>query len=422
MCILVIMGSSDNRYEREVIILKLEQMIIDSMRGDSKSKVQVPEREQLLLYLHGLMLFTGRTDIMFCNDFLNEAIQLLINSIFLYEDGYYDCAFYSIRQTSEVLDSMLYLSNKEQKTMKSWSAKEKFPTDAKIKSELEKLSYGYKEMKELLLDYFEYHSDLIKKSHKIIHKQGFDTFYRIRNGYWYKHGFSQKNEVKLYVETLKYTIGKSLIIFIILDPISLALADEKITYKLNFNFLAEPVDISFFEKFLGLSDIIPKILESNYYQDFITEFSKKEVMQSAVFSVVREQAWYVESLNEIEDQLHLLDVYERFMFCVLKCGVQVSNFYYNGGLIWYFTSIKSNYHRSNYGGEEFQNYLKSDNYFNQSCGNVYMSVLTMYNEPLYIEHNNMFSKDEINTLRAIEFQGIQKFRQFNAATNDLGEN
>lgn len=32
---------------------------------------------------------------------------------FLYEDGCFDCAFYFVRQASEVFDSMLYLSNKD---------------------------------------------------------------------------------------------------------------------------------------------------------------------------------------------------------------------------------------------------------------------------------------------------------------------
>lgn len=63
------------------------------------------------------MLITGRVDIMYCNAFLTEATQLLINSIFLYEDGYFDCAFYSVRQASEQNLSMFMreLKKKHQK-------------------------------------------------------------------------------------------------------------------------------------------------------------------------------------------------------------------------------------------------------------------------------------------------------------------
>lgn len=383
------------------------------MRNEAKIKIQIPEREQFLLFLHSQMLYTGRVDIMYCNSFLSEAIQLLINSIFLYEEGYFDCAFYSVRQASEVLNSMLYLSVEDKTTLKKWSAKEYFPMNNKIKMKLEKLSNAYKEIKCLLPDYFQRHSELIKKSNKIIHKQGFDTFYRIRTGFGNKHEYSLEEEKNLFVETLKYTIGIALIHFIILDPISLALIDDEVTYKLNFNFMTEPVDISFFDEFLGKNDIIPKIMKSNFYQEFKSYFSSQEEMLPAVFSVVREEAWDLNSLDEIESQLHLLNAYERFMFIILKNGVQVSRFYMYNGLTWYFTSIKSNYNRSRYGGEEFQNFLKSENKFNQPCSNVFMSVIMMYDEPLYIEHNKILSVGEIEILKAIEIRGKQELEKFN---------
>ena len=44
-------------------------------------------------------------------------------------------------------------------------------------------------------------TELIKKTHKIIHKQGFDTFYRLRNQIPDKFGFSQEEETKLFAES-----------------------------------------------------------------------------------------------------------------------------------------------------------------------------------------------------------------------------
>ena len=229
----------------------LRKIIINSTRNENKSHIQLPERDELLMYLHSLTLITGRVDIMYCNAFLDEAIQLLTNSIFLYEDGLFDCAFYSVRQAGEVVDSMLYLSKKDHETFDSWSAKKYFPMNGKLKKKLEKLSDGYKEVKSLIREYFEHHAELIKKTHKIIHKQGFDTFYRLRNQIPDKFGFSQEEETKLFAESLKYTIGIILIIFIILEPLSLALSDEKVTLKLNFNFMTGPIDVKYFKNTLG---------------------------------------------------------------------------------------------------------------------------------------------------------------------------
>lgn len=397
-----------------ICILDFEQKIIDSMHIDTQSKILLPDRKKLFMYLNNLSLFTGQLDIMYCNTFLDEAMRLLNNSIYLYEDGYFDCAFYSIRQSSEVVDSMLYLSNNQRSTLADWSTKEWFPTDNKIKPRLVELSESYSEIKTLIPEYFDKYDDLIKKSNKIIHKQGFDTFYRLRTIFPDEYNFSQEKEIDIFEETLKYAIGVLLIIFIILEPISLALADEEVSPKLNYNLLTEPIDTDYFEEFLGIYDIIPKIKKSKFYQKFIAEFADKEPMLPSVFSVVREEAWDIDALDEIEKQLKLLTPYERFMFRILKCGIKISNFYFNQGLTWYYTSIENNYNRNSFGGEEFKNYLTASNPFNQPCANVYMSVLMMYEEPLYMEHNDPLSTEEIQKLKDIEAEGIQEVQKLNA--------
>lgn len=211
--------------------MDLQEMIMQNMKDNCKKKCELPERKELLSYLHGMLLITGRLDVMYCNAFLSEATQLLINSIFLYEDGYFDCAFYSVRQASEVFDSMLYLSNKDNGELKKWEKKERFPMDSKIRNQLEKMVYGYKEIKTILDDYFMHHRELINKSHKIIHKQGFDTFYVAR----LQKNFAHEKDEKFFMEVLKYTIGTGIILFVILEPIALALADDAVNGKLNFD-------------------------------------------------------------------------------------------------------------------------------------------------------------------------------------------
>lgn len=401
--------------------MNFEQEIIDSMRNQSKVNIHIPNRDELLLYLHGLMLTTGQIKAMYCNSFLDEAVQLLINSVFLYEDGYFDCAFYSIRQSSEVINNMLYLANNEKSELNKWSAKKSFLTDGKLKKELERLSQNYNEVKILIPDYFDHHDKLRNKANKIVHKQGFDTFYRLRSLSINKVDFSQDEELDFFVELLKYSIGLALILFIILEPISLALADETLSQKLNFNLLTEQIDTTYFDRFLGLHNIIPQICKTKFYQDLVAELSEKETMLPSVYSVVREEAWDIDKLNEIETQLHLLNSYERFMFCILKGEIKVSHFYYNGGLSWYFTSIKSNNERNHYGGEEFESYLVPQNRFNQPCGNIFMSVIVMYDEPLYMEHNEPLSNDEIYILNALEEMGIQELEKVNTQISSLAK-
>ena len=55
--------------------------------------------------------FTGRIDAWLANTFILEASQLLINSIELFELGYFDCAYYSLREAIELSTTMVYLSD-----------------------------------------------------------------------------------------------------------------------------------------------------------------------------------------------------------------------------------------------------------------------------------------------------------------------
>lgn len=389
--------------------MDLEEIVINDIKDKGKKKCELPERKELLFYLHSMMLITGRVDIMYCNAFLIEATQLLINSIFLYEDGYFDCAFYSVRQASEVFNSMLFLSNEDSGELEKWNAKERFPMDSKIRNQLEKMVYGYKEIKTILDDYFMHHRELINKSHKIIHKQGFDTFYAAR----LQNNFAHEKDEKFFMEVLKYTIGIGIILFVILEPIALALADDEVNGKLNFDFLTEPIDCNYFERFLGLNDIVDRLLKSNYYKEFAAQFEDREYMNMAIYSVIRENVWDISSLDEIENQIYLLRPYEKFMFKILKLGIKVTNFYYMDGFGWYLTTYESAYQRRCFDSSELKKYLKEGMRFNKKCEKIYISVVSMYDEKLFLEHDNALTEKEIALLIELEKQTEEEYAKLN---------
>lgn len=386
-----------------------EKKIIESIENEFENNILLPDYKSLMLYLYYIVVYTGQCNIMFCNSFIQEAIQLLKNSLILYKKGFFDCAFYSIRQSSEVMDSMLYLAKSPSEKVNDWKSKSYFPVDSKVRQQLEKISNDYKEIKSLLPDFFRHHEELIIKIHKIIHKQGFDTFYQLRTPINRKiTNYSQEDEIALFLETLKYTIGKLLILIVILDPMCLALADENVNGKINMNLMTEPIDTTFFENILGVSDIVSKIKSSNYYKDFVSYFEKKEEMLPATYSVIREQFWNIEKLNEIENQFHMLSTDEKFMFNILKSGIKASLFYYAGGLGWYYTSNMSNLKEFSVNTIDFQNYTKSREAFNQKRKNVYISVIKQSKDDfLFIEHNIPFNKDEINKLLELEKKHLE---------------
>ncbi len=313
-----------------------------------------------------------------------------------------------------MFNAMLYLSE-DKSQLKKWSAKERFPMDAAIKQKLGKMLYGYQEIRTILSDYFSYHKDLIGKSHKIIHKQGFDTFYIAR----IQGEFPFDEDKKLFIEVLKYTIGIGIILFVILEPLALALADDEVTGKLNFDFMTEPIDCDYFERFLGLKDIVSKLRESTYYKEFIEQFADREQMNMAIYTVIRDGAWDIGRLDEIEKQKHLLNTYQQYMLGILKLGIKVTNFYYMDGLEWYLTTNKSNYQSSVFDSSEFKTYECEGMRFNQKRHNVYISVVSMYDQKLFLEHNVELTEKEIMCIIELEKQADEEYARLNEIFQNL---
>lgn len=371
------------------------------MQYKNKQCLTLPEHDELLLCLHQLSnMMTGQFDIMFCNSFISEAIQLLTNSIFLYEDGNFDCAFYSIRQASEVANNMLYLSNTGKAELNKWNNKGYFPMNAKLMKKLEKIDTNYTEVRTVLSDFFKEHDELIKFAHKIIHKQGFDSFYSIRIMNQYSGKFNKESETQFFLKLLKSSIGKVIVLFIVLEPLSLVLADEDLSARFNFDPFTEAVDIEFFQKYLS-EDIIEKIKNTSFFKEFSSYFAAKEKMNPEVFDVVRNTAFDIDSLDEIETQKHLLSLYEKVILEILQMEIMLSHIYPDCSMIGYFTSISSNYRKFEWHSTEYDKYRNSDEIFNQPYHNVFRSIVKVFENNWILEHNESLSSKEIERIKMI---------------------
>lgn len=385
-----------------------EKSIVESMRYENKNQVTLPGREKILINLHSLKsMTTGQANQLFCNTFLNEIVQLLINSIFLYEDGLFDCAFYSIRQASEVGNNMLYLANKEKSNINEWNAKGYFPTNRKIINELLKIDSNYSEIQDVIPIFFEEHERMTKKAHKIIHKQGFDTFYGVRCAYQFSKETNINYEKEFFIEFLKYSIGMAIILFIVVDPISLVLADDDLSVRFNFDPMTERADVEFFKSYLN-ENIITKIKSTSFFTDISSYFINKERMLPSVFDVVRNQAFDIDSLDEIKSQEHLISLYERIILDILMADVKLSKIYPDCNVIgYYFTSIRNNCSQSSWSSLEYKKYLNYNETFNESYCNVYRSILKGVDDNWILEHNSSLSKKEIELVKSI----IKNYRE-----------
>lgn len=83
------------------------------------------------------------------NNFLNEWGQLLFNAIILFKSGYFDCAYYSLRQAIELAITILYFHDVDKlprnEIVAKWSNKQSFPSFARILDEL-KMQSKYRDI------------------------------------------------------------------------------------------------------------------------------------------------------------------------------------------------------------------------------------------------------------------------------------
>ena len=369
------------------------------------TKNVLPEHDELLRTLRALIPTTGNLNEMFCNMFFSESVELLKHAFFLYEDGYFDCAFYSLRQSIENINNML-LSAVDSDKYELWKAKGRFPSDKIVKDLLDQKNDAYNEIKSAIPEFFEKYDELLKKSNKYIHKQGFDTFYT------YKHSLSAKDieeRTKLFVSFLKYGIGMMLIMNIALDPLSLALSEFEVDSHIAFNPMTEPIPLYVFEEYLSI-DIIEKIKTTSHYTSLKDYFLGLEKLNDATYAVIRYDYFDVKNLDEIEKQIKQLDLSQTLMFCILKSGIKATYFYWDNSILGYSTSYQPKVHLREYSSDQFDDYLNNSGEPNYLWHGMYISGFKALDSYLIIQHNDPLSNDEILAIKCVVEVANQRYK------------
>lgn len=359
-------------------------------------KNQLPDHDQLLSALRALSPTTGNINELFCNMFFSESVELLRHAFFLYEDGYFDCAFYSLRQSIENMNNML-LSSVDANQYKFWKDKSRFPSDKKVKEALERKNDAYNQIKAVIPEFFEQYNILLGKANKYIHKQGFDTFYSYSN---ISNATNQEERTELFLSFLKHAIGMMLIMNIALDPLSLALSDHEVDSHIPFDPMTEPIPIEMFEKFLSI-EIIDKIKTTAHYLSLKNYFLSLDELNEATYAVLRYNHFDVDHLDMIEKQISQLDLSQALMFCILKNGIRATHFYWDYGILGYSTSYKPKVSIREYCSNQFDGYLHPRNTFNCDWKGMYISICPVIGSHLIVQHDEPLTEIEITTLQLL---------------------
>ena len=383
---------------------EFEKMLLEQDHQLLK-KVVLPEHESLLQAIRALFPTTGILQNMFCNGFMTESVELIKHALFLYEDGYFDCAFYSLRQSVEIMNSMLLLSDDEDR-LKEWKAKAWFPMDKAVKGLLEKNNAAYSEIREKIPEFFTHYDELLKTANKYIHKQGFDSFYAY---YGRANAEAEEKRTALFVELMKHAIGMILIMDIALDPLSLALSDPEVDSHIPFDAMTEPIPVHMFEEFLS-PDLLNKIKETDHYQTVKQYFLGMEELNEATYGVVRCQYFDTSSLKDIEEQETFLSVYERLMLHILQAEIPATHFYTDFSVLGYTTSIMPIKQISYYSSHQFDQYIGEEDVFNTLWNEMYISVVKYLDTHLVIQHNREFHDTELEIVKALIHRLSQQYQ------------
>ena len=360
--------------------------------------------------------WTGRSDAMYSNDFFREAVQLIINSIVLFEKGYFDCALYSLRQSMEISTTIIYFvdnsEDKRESEMKKWRNQERFPMNNQMLKALENRKLVFSDIKEKMSSFF-MEAELAKqKLNKYVHTQGLDKFYISRN-----HPLRKKEKDKLdkklladYNFFLIKSIGTIAVFRLAIDPFPLLLADDAIYKRTGQLLMTEGYSDAFIDKYIGQDNIIA-YKQTDLYKELYDAIIKGEEMLPSVLDIVKNDYIDRSKIHEISSQVHLLEIIDIIAVALVEISEKISKIYCYGAWNWYFTNTQSKRISSNINSENFEIFNGSKKY-NITYEEVFMSGMEISKENFYIEHNEKFNLKEIEKISVL-------VKYFNALTEYL---
>ena len=351
---------------------------------------------------------TGRLDVwLIAYTFISESVRLLINALCLFEKGYFDCAFYSLRQSLEISTTLVYLVDADdearERELSKWEAQSRFPMHKEMMELLSKKGHVFQDMKDKLGFYFERLERTKSRLNKHVHKQGFDKFYVSRNHI--TNSRQPRDEFRNeFEEHLKTCIGAVAVFRLAIDPFPVMLHDEEVYYRTG-DLLTNPYSQEFIEKYIG-EDTVQAYKTTQLYQIQYQWFMNHERQSESVNYVLKDQYIDTMHIGELLAQSHLLD--DTSLGAVELCAQseKVCKVYTQDGWFNFWTDRSSVRKKMNWNGLEFMAYSKNSVAWNMPYDEAYLSYVDLRGIRLLMEHNTPFSDEEIRSLR--EFAKVDR--------------
>lgn len=359
------------------------------------------------------MSSNGIINAQIANMTLNESCMMLINAVKVFQLGFFDCAFYSLRQTIELSIGGIYLFYDKNK-IKDWNNGENgFEKGHMTKLLLKDTESAYKDVRNKLKFYFDGLRDIQLEIDKYVHKQGFKTFYTYHGrtaDYHTKHIRKLQCDFERY---LKECIGAVAIYRLIVDPLPLLLTDEDIEMRTP-DFITEPFCHGFIQEYIS-DTVITSYKKTDIYKGYYEYLSSREKQNEAVYGLIHWQAINREYEENYLSQIYLLSMYDRLALIITFSSPKVTNCYLVNGCLWYHTENESQRGRFSitFGNNYFQQFFHDDNNYNLPFENVFISKCLAFGETHYFEHNEPLVQQEIALIEQSVFELNKNFEETN---------
>ena len=365
--------------------------------------IELPNAEEYISDINNISFATtGFIHAWESNLFYEEACQLLVNAIRLFLHGYYDCAFYSLRQSIETSIGIIYLTanpNKENEWKMQYDG---FDSGAMSKW-LREYEPTFKDIREKMTGFFDGVRNTQLKMNKYVHKQGFISFYKVINN----PIISQQKDIpreqiqKDFESFLKVCIGAVAIYRLTIDALPVVLMDEDIRLRTG-NLITEPYSQEFVDTYIG-SENIEAFKTTEIYKNFYESLHKNEKQNDAVYDLIHFQYYNREKMDDYVTQLHLCSFTDRIAMCLYTISIKISHVFVDG-IHWYHSDVKSSNNDKSItmGLGYFEDFFSNtENDFNKCYYNVFISRCQINGNYTFFEHNEMLSENEIECVKLV---------------------
>ena len=360
--------------------------------------ITLPDKEKYYFDLQNIEnSWSGRADLWnFGNAFIREAEHLLINAIELFELGYFDCAYYSLRTAVDISTTIVFLADMpeqdRERHLSKWRGTENFPMQRQMVDMLSKNGDAFIDMQRQMPDFFRDAKALSAELNKYVHKQGFQHFYILRN-----HPLNPNRDPDTFAATFsdyfKKCTGVVAVMRLALDPFPILLMDRDILYRCYVS-VTDPYSEEFVDEYIG-QDTLNCYKKTARYRGMYEHFMSLEEKNEYVFNVVKDQ--YIDSRQKdaILSQAHLMtknDIISAFLVFACEKIVKV---YIGNGFDCYFTDRKTNRQSWRFSSLDFLNFAKASAPLNQAYDEALISVFRFQNEVYSFEHNAPLSDNDV---------------------------